>query len=150
MEDNKDQKIFIPEYITLYQRLYRSKEFIDDCYNEPIDLNAIAREAFFSPYHFLRLFKKVYNKTPHQYLTERRIDKAKELLKKSDSSVTEVCFDVGFQSLGSFSSLFSKHAGISPAEFKRQYERKIFLWVRFPEKVIPGCWLTFSKQMQSP
>jgi AraC-like DNA-binding protein len=150
MQDNKEQKIFIPEYINLYQRLYRSKELIDDCYNESLDLNAIAKEAFFSPYHFLRLFKKVYNKTPHQYLTERRIDKAKELLQKSGSSVTEVCFDVGFQSLGSFSSLFAKRVGVSPGEFKRQYERKIFLWVRFPEKVIPGCWVSFMKGFTSP
>ncbi|HEY3249923.1 MAG TPA: AraC family transcriptional regulator [Ignavibacteria bacterium] len=145
MQDNKKQKIFIPEYVTLYQRLYRSKEFIDDCYNEPIDLNAIAREAFFSPYHFLRLFKKVYNRTPHQYLTERRIDKAKELLKKNETSVTEVCFDVGFESLGSFSSLFTRNVGISPVEFKRQYERRIFLSVHFPEKLIPGCWIWYIK-----
>lgn len=146
MDDKKEYKIFIPDF---YQRMYRSKEFIDDCYSAPIDLNAIAKEAFFSPYHFLRLFKKVYNKTPHQYLTQRRLDKAKELLKKTDTSITEVCFDVGFESLGSFSSLFTKHVGMPPVEFKKQHERKVFLWVSFPEKFIPGCWISVVKNVSS-
>ena len=137
------ENIFFPEGISLYKRLYRSKEFIDDCYNEPLDLDSIARKAYFSPYHFLREFKKVYNKTPHQYLMERRLDKAKELLQKNDSSVTEVCFEVGFQSLGSFSTLFTRNVGVTPLEFRKQHMRRFILSVRFPEKLIPGCYVYY-------
>lgn len=126
---------------SIYERLYRSKEYIDDCFSESIGLDSIARQAYFSPYHFLRVFKKVYDKTPHRYLTERRIEKAKELLKKNDSSVTEVCFDVGFQSLGSFSTLFNKYVGISPTEFQKQHMRKVLMSIRFPQKLIPGCYI---------
>ena len=140
---NNEKNKYIPQGISVYKRLYRSKEFIDDCFNEPLDLDTIARQAYFSPYHFLREFKKVYNKTPHRYLTERRLDKAKELLKKNDSSVTEVCFEVGFQSLGSFSALFTRNVGISPAEFRKEYIKRFILSVRFPEKLIPGCFLFY-------
>jgi len=137
--NKKEENKFLPEGISLYKRLYRSKEYIDDCYNEPIDLNLIASKAYFSPYHFLRLFKKVYNKTPHQYLTERRIEKAKELLSKSDMPITHVCFEIGFESVGSFSTLFNKRVGFSPAEYRLNSSRKIFLSVNFPEKLIPLC-----------
>ena len=114
---------------------------MDDCFNEQIDLDLIARQANFSQYHFLRLFKRVYNTTPHRYLTQKRVEKAQELLKKNDNSVTGVCFDVGFESPGSFSTLFFKYTGLSPTEFKRQYEHKVMLTVRFPEKFIPACFL---------
>lgn len=88
------------------QRLGRAREFIDHCYDHPLSLDQISEKACFSRYHFLRLFRQAFNKTPHQYLIERRIEKAKELLSADDLRVTDVCFEVGFQSLGSFSSLF--------------------------------------------
>jgi AraC-like DNA-binding protein len=144
----KTENNFLPEGISLHRRLYLSKEFIDDCYSEPIDLDIIARKAYFSPYHFLRQFKKVYNVTPHRYLTEKRIDKAKELLKKTGSTVTEVCFEVGFQSLGSFSSLFNKYVGLSPTEFQKQHSRKIMFSLRFPEKLIPVCFTYYFSTAQ--
>jgi AraC-like DNA-binding protein len=140
LKEEKENK-FYPDGISIYKRLYRSKEFIDDCFYEQIDLNKIARQAYFSPYHFLRLFKKIYNRTPHQYLTERRMDRAKELLKKYDSTVTSVCYEVGFKSLGSFSTLFTKYVGVSPLEFQKLQMRRLLLAVRFPEKLIPGCFL---------
>jgi AraC-like DNA-binding protein len=92
-----------------YRRLMRAREFIDECYDQPLDLEQISGEACLSRYHFLRLFRRAFNKTPHQYLTQRRIEKAKELLASSGLTVTDVCFEVGFESLGSFSSLFHKH-----------------------------------------
>src|SRR5262249_52264278 len=94
-----------------YQRLMRAREFIDECYHQPLDLEQISGEACLSRYHFLRLFRRAFNKTPHQYLTQRRIEKAKELLSSSGLTVTDVCFEVGFESLGSFSSLFHKPVG---------------------------------------
>src|SRR4030095_601649 len=129
---------YIPQ--DLYKRIIRAKEFIDDCYSDSINIERIAREAYISPYHFIRVFRKIYNKTPHQYLTRRRIDKAKELLSK-DSSVTNVCFDVGFESLGSFSTLFSKHVGYPPAVYRMERRRKLMLSVCFPEQRIPYCFL---------
>lgn len=140
---NKLVKYFPRFDEAIYKRLYRSKEFIDDCYNKPIDLNTIAGQANFSPYHFLRLFKKIYETTPHKYLTQKRVEKAKELLKKNDMSITEICFDIGFESPGSFSTLFFKYTGTSPTEFKREYERRMYISVRFPEKLIPSCFLFF-------
>jgi len=125
----------------IYKKLYRAKEFIDDSCCNSIDLEQISKEAAISPFHFLRLFHRVYNKTPHKYLTEKRIDKAKQLLSKNDMSVTDICFELGFQSPGSFSTLFNKHVGYSPSEFRMISERKLFISVSFPEKLIPACFL---------
>ncbi len=106
------------------RRLVLARAFIDEHYDLPLDLEQIAGQASFSRYHFLRLFRGAFDQTPHQYLTQRRIAKAKELLAASDMSVTEVCFAVGFDSLGSFSALFRRHIGhaphICPAENNRR------------------------------
>ena len=120
-----------------YRRLKRAREFIDDCYHLPLDLGQISRQACLSRYHFLRLFKDVFDRTPHQYLTQRRIERAKELLRSSQLSVTDVCFEVGFESLGSFSSLFHRHVGRPPIG----YRARVFHFRQFPQAVIPGCFL---------
>jgi AraC-like DNA-binding protein len=91
---------------------------MDDCYADELDIAMIAQQACISPYHFIRLFKQAFRTTPHQYLIRRRIDKAKELLTRSSMSVTDVCMEVGFQSLGSFSSLFHKTVGHSPLYYR--------------------------------
>src|SRR5215203_866139 len=98
-----------------YTRIVRSKTYIDDNYSSPLDLNKLADEACFSKFHFLRLFKKTYNKTPYQYLSERRIQKAKEKLRDSDTSLIEVCESVGFESKTSFSLKFKEYTGTTPA-----------------------------------
>jgi AraC-like DNA-binding protein len=127
----------------IYKRLFKAKEFIDDSFSEPINLDEIARKANFSRFHFLRLFQKVYNTTPHRYLTDKRIEKAKQLLKSDSINVTEICFEVGFESLGSFSTLFNKNTGFSPTAYREEILRKVLVSVRFPEKLIPGCFLSF-------
>src|SRR5688500_20382722 len=107
------------------ERLARARDFIDHCYDHPLSLDQISEKACFSRYHFLRLFRQAFNKTPHQYLIERRIEKAKELLRKEDDvRVTDVCFEVGFQSLGSFSSLFHKCVGHRSEERRVGEERE--------------------------
>lgn len=119
------------------QRLARARAFIDDWYHLPLDLRQISGEACLSRYHFLRLFRKAFNKTPHQYLTERRIEKAKELLSSSGLTVTDVCFEVGFESLGSFSSLFHKHVGHPPITYRAiVYEKRME-----QKRKIPACFL---------
>jgi AraC-like DNA-binding protein len=117
--------------------LSRARLLMDRCYDRPLDLRQLSTHASFSTFHFIRLFRRTYKRTPHQYLTQKRVEKAKELLAATDLTVTEVCFTVGFQSLGSFSTLFHKHVGQPPTEYRaRMLERR-----RYPHRYIPGCFL---------
>ena len=118
------------------ERLNRARKFIDLCYDLPLDLDEMSSHACFSRYHFLRLFRQAFNKTPHQYLTDRRIERAKELLSRNDLRVTDVCFEVGFQSLGSFSSLFHKSVGHPPITFREKSRE-----TQAAKRQIPGCFL---------
>ena len=106
------------------ERLGRARDFIDHCYDHPLSLEQISEKACFSRYHFLRLFRQAFNTTPHQYLIERRIERAKELLSADELRVTDICFEVGFQSLGSFSSLFHKCVGYAPVTYREKASRK--------------------------
>ena len=117
----------------VHERLCRARTFIDECYDLPLDLDEISKQACLSRYHFLRLFREAFATTPHQYLMRRRIERAKELLRSRRLSVTDVCFEVGFQSLGSFSTLFRKCVGDPPTSY-RQRERESL-------KKIPGCYV---------
>jgi AraC-like DNA-binding protein len=119
----------------LYRRLTRAREFMDDCYAAPLTLEDISREACISPYHFLRLFREAFKKTPHQYLTERRISAAKEMLQTKPITVTDVCFEVGYESLGSFVTLFHRHVGYTPRTYRR-----VFL-INQPLAGIPTCFI---------
>jgi AraC-like DNA-binding protein len=119
------------------QRLVRAQKFIDECFHLPLDLQQISSEACLSRFHFLRLFRRAFNKTPHQYLTQRRIERAKELLTSSGLSVTDVCFEVGFESLGSFSSLFHKHVGHPPIT----YRAIVFQHRIERQRKVPACFL---------
>lgn len=125
--------------VYLYRRIVQAKLFIDKNCSHKIDLNNISDEAYFSKFHFIRLFKSVYGKTPHQYLKYVRIEKAKELLKKN-LSVTEVCFSVGFDSISSFSGLFSKIVGSSPSVFVLHHQETQKKAARTPLAFIPGCY----------
>jgi AraC-like DNA-binding protein len=121
------------------ERLERARSFMHARFADPIDLDAIARQAFFSRYHFLRAFRREFGTTPHQYLVQRRIDAAKELLQSTDKSVTEVCFDVGYGSIGSFSTLFQRHVGVSPQRYRARVVQ-VPDWIG-PIRMIPGCFL---------
>ena len=120
----------------VYQRLCRARSFIDHCYDHPLSLDQISSKACFSRYHFLRLFRQAFKKTPHQYLIERRIEKAKELLVADNLRVTDVCFEVGFQSLGSFSTLFHKYVGHAPVIYRQRVRDR-----QEARKQVPGCFL---------
>src|SRR5437773_8454672 len=109
----------------LHERLCRARKFIDDSYHLPLNLAEISKEACLSPYHFLRLFRDTFDTTPHQYLIQKRIDKAKELLRVRSLSVTDVCFEVGFESLGSFSSLFRRCVGDAPVAYRRRQRESL-------------------------
>jgi len=108
----------------LYRRLHRARDYMEASLDEPLRLAEIARVAAMAPHHFLRVFKRAFDATPHQYLTARRIEHAKHLLTASDMPVTDVGLEVGFSSLGSFSWLFRRRAGLSPQQFRRANTRR--------------------------
>lgn len=109
--------------VELYRRLQRARDYIESNLASPVSLRDMAGEACLSPHHFLRLFKHLFRETPHQYLTRRRLERARELLELTDLPVTEICFAVGFESLGSFSSLFRRRVGYPPSARRQLTER---------------------------
>src|SRR5580658_4169261 len=98
----------------IYKRIITAKLYMDENFHEAIDLGSIARRACLSRYHFHRLFSRIYQRTPHQYLTGIRVEQARQLLADKDLSVLEICNTVGFESVGSFSVLFKKEIGYPP------------------------------------
>ena len=112
-------------------RLRKARDVMDRDYARPLDVPALARVALMSPGHFQRSFRAAYGETPYSYLMTRRIERAKALLRRGDLSVTEVCFEVGCTSLGSFSSRFAELVGESPSAYRaRSHDDYI---------AVPGC-----------
>jgi len=124
--------------VYLYKRIVQAKLFIDNHYAEKIDVDNVSDEACFSKFHFIRLFKQIYGKTPHQYLTAVRIQKAILLFEKNHS-VTEVCDAVGFESSSSFGSLFKRLIGVPPSAFLLEQQQKKMQILKTPMKFVPGC-----------
>jgi AraC-like DNA-binding protein len=122
----------VPDAIPVYIHLLRAKDVIDREYARQLDVAALAREAHASPAHFARSFKRAFGETPHKYLVRRRIERAKELLRGTDLSVTEISLDVGFHSLGSFSAAFGELVGESPGRYGRR-------WCNEGVPPIPSC-----------
>jgi AraC-like DNA-binding protein len=101
-------------------RLRRVRDRIDREYAKPLDVEALARDAYMSPGHFSREFKRAYGESPYSYLMTRRIERAMALLRRGDLTVTEVCFEVGCSSLGTFSTRFSELVGVAPSVYRDQ------------------------------
>ena len=95
------------------------RNYLENNYNVNINMEVLSRVQWVSKYHLLRMFKKYYGLTPRQYLIDKRVEKSKEHL-INGMSVTETCFAVGFESLGSFSTLFKTKTGKSPSEFQKE------------------------------
>lgn len=110
----------------LYKRVCRAKEMMDSDFVNPLTLEMISKEACLSQYHFLRVFKNIFKETPHQYLTKKRIEKAMNLLRRSTMTITEICFEIGFESVSSFSWLFKKKFGVSPDTFRTEYKKLMY------------------------
>jgi AraC-like DNA-binding protein len=131
------------ESIPIYIHLLRAKDVIDRDYARPLDVAALAREAYASTSHFSRSFKRAFGETPYQYLRRRRIERAKELLRETELSVTEVSLEVGFQSLGSFSTAFRELVAESPVEYARR-------WRATGPPPIPACFtLMYTRPIAS-
>jgi AraC-like DNA-binding protein len=122
----------------LYKRIVQAKLFMDEHYGEELDLENIADEAYFSKFHFIRLFKTIYGRTPHQYLTRVRIDRA-ILLLQNGKSVTETCFAVGFDSLTSFAGLFRRYTSLSPSDYQQKHFQRQQLIKDAPLQFVPNC-----------
>jgi AraC-like DNA-binding protein len=118
----------------LLVHLRRARDLADRHYADVLDIDALASVAGVSKYHFIRCFAAVYGTTPARYLTERRIERAQDLLRATNLTVTEICTMVGFASLGSFSSRFTDLVGMSPTAYQAKYAAE-------GAPMIPGCWV---------
>jgi len=102
----------------LNRRLLRARDAMDRAYAEPLDVRAVAAVANISEAHFSRCFRAVFGETPHRYLQRRRVERSMFLLRETDRSVTDICLDVGFTSLGTFSRMFRQIVGETPSTYR--------------------------------
>ncbi|MEV5831506.1 helix-turn-helix transcriptional regulator [Spirillospora sp. NPDC052242] len=120
--------------LTALRRLRLAKDVMDRDWADPIDVAAVAARAGYSRHHFVRLFGDVYGETPGRYLARRRIERAQDLLRTANLTVTEICMLVGFTSLGTFCTRFKEQAGMTPTEYRRAS--------RGPAtSAVPGCFV---------
>ena len=125
-----------------FRRLCRARDLLAAQYQSQIFLETAAREACLSPFHFHRLFRATFGETPHDFLTRRRMDRARHLLASGEMTVTEVCLEVGYSSLGSFSAKFQSLTGLPPTQYQREI-RRVFGYQR-PWKImlVPACYFS--------
>lgn len=119
-------------------RLCRARDLLREP-AQPATIAEIARRADMSPWHFIRLFDAVFGATPNQFRMRARLDHARQLLAVRDYSVTQVCMEVGFSSLGSFSDLFTRRVGISPSAYRRQVRSTVVVQGAPLRLWVPGC-----------
>ena len=122
-----------PPDVTALRMLRRARDRIDRDFAEPLDIASLAAAAGYSRAHFIRAFHDTYGETPGRYRARRRVERACELLRSVNLTVTEICHLVGFTSLGTFSSRFSELVGMSPTAYRREAAR------RGGPAPIPGC-----------
>jgi AraC-like DNA-binding protein len=120
-----------PEELANLAHLRRARDLMDREYARPLEVAELARAAFMSTAHFSRQFRAAYGETPYAYLMTRRVERAKALLRRGDLSVTEVCFDVGCSSLGSFSARFTELVGETPTAYRHRDHSAL--------ANVPGC-----------
>ena len=115
------------------RHLLRAKDLADARYAEALSVRAMAQAARLSPAHFSREFRRAFGESPHQYLLTRRLERAASLLRTTDRSVADICFSVGLQSVGSFTSSFTKTYGVSPTVYRARYPPAVAY------AVVPSC-----------
>jgi transcriptional regulator GlxA family with amidase domain len=114
------------------RRMLRVRDTMDRAFAEPLDVAELARVAHVSRAHFSRQFRATFGETPHRYLQRRRVERAMELLRETDHSVTDVCLEVGFNSLGTFSRTFREILGESPSEYRQRFRGAAAAALRVP------------------
>jgi AraC-like DNA-binding protein len=136
----------MPRGVRLYDpatlaRLCRARDYLAGRFDRRTPIEDVARQADLSPFYFARLFTDAFGETPHEFVTRIRIERAKARLLADNEPITEICFDVGYESLGSFSTRFHSLVGVSPAAFRRE-ARRLFGVVgrQWPRYYIPHCY----------
>jgi AraC-like DNA-binding protein len=130
----------------LYRRIVQAKLFIDRHFREKINIEEIAEEASFSRFHFIRLFRQAYGDTPHQYLMSLRMLEAEKLMGDPNLKIQDICLEIGFESVGTFTTQFTKLYGKTPKARQKEILEKRRLTSEEPLKTIPGC---FAKKQFS-
>src|SRR3981081_3286336 len=102
------------------RRMLRARDAMDRTYAQPLDIPSMARIAYVSEAHFIRTFRATFGETPHRYLQRRRVERSMFMLRETNRSVTDICLDVGFGSLGTFSRTFRDIVGESPTDYRRR------------------------------
>jgi AraC-like DNA-binding protein len=129
-------------YVPPARHLLRAKDLADARYFEPLDVDDLAKAAGLSRAHFSREFRRVFGESPHAYLLTRRLERAAALLRTTDRSIADICFSVGLQSIGSFTTSFTRTFGVSPAAYR----------VKFPpashQARVPACVIRFYGRPQ--
>jgi AraC-like DNA-binding protein len=118
------------------RRLLRARDAMDRSYADALDIEALAKSVHLSRAHFIRSFRETFGETPHRYLQRRRIERAMALLRETDRPVTDICFDVGFLSLGTFSRTFHEIVGASPSAYRAREQAAPRAAIRAG---VPGC-----------
>ena len=130
-----------PQLPETHALLELTREFLAEAHTTPITLEQAAQHACLSPFHFHRLFTRTFGETPHGYLTRLRMERARQLLLGTELPVTEICLEVGYSSLGTFSRRFHERFGSAPSEYRRR-ARRFFPGCRMlPARTIPTCFL---------
>ena len=122
-----------------FRRLCRARDLLQEDLEPAPSIVELAREVHISPFHFIRQFEAVFGVTPHQFRIHARLDRAKQLLALGQYSVTDVCMEVGFSSLGSFSTLFVRRLGETPSAYQRRIRRSVQVPGILPATLTPGC-----------
>ncbi|HLK21870.1 MAG TPA: AraC family transcriptional regulator [Bryobacteraceae bacterium] len=123
-----------------FGRLCRARDLLREVREQRLPIPEVAREAGMSPFHFIRRFEALFGATPHQFRIQSRLEDAKLLLARGEHNVTEVCLEVGFESLGSFSDLFARRVGMTPSAYQRSARVLVQVPADFPPlKMFPGC-----------
>ncbi|HZE83045.1 MAG TPA: AraC family transcriptional regulator [Puia sp.] len=130
-----------------YRKIIAAKWYMDEHFHEPIDLDRLSREACLSRYYFHRLFTRIYRRTPHQYLTQKRLRQARQWLADKEPSISDICNNVGFESIGSFSSLFKKTIGYTPQFYRNRALHQQQQARQQPRSFIPQC---FANSFATP
>jgi len=128
-----------------FLRLCRARDMLAELHDGPLTIEQVAREAAMSHFHFIRRFHALFGDTPHQFRIRVRLDRAKRLLALGNDSVTDVCLDIGFSSLGSFSDLFTRRVGLSPSAYRRRARSLIVVPGVIPKQLFPGCLTLMSE-----
>jgi AraC-like DNA-binding protein len=122
-----------------FRRLCRARDLLRELREPSPSIPDLAHEIQISPFHFIRQFEAVFGVTPHQFRIQTRLDLAKHLLARGEHSVTDVCLEVGFSSLGSFSTLFAQRLGEAPSAYQRRIRTTVQVAGVFPGELAVGC-----------